>query len=141
MKAVRAWLIILFYFFQRYDLIIIYWLEKVLYLRFYIKLTMCIFYFLIPEGDGSFCFLFCYQPIEIPPQQPCHGLLSHHRQPIVLADGQVARRSPIGEEAHGVAFLLGGIVYQSPLLQGLIEMGRVKRISYPARIVFLFLND
>ena len=57
------------------------------------------------------------------------------------ADGQVTRWSPIGEEAHGVAFLLGGIVYQSPLLQGLIEMGRVKRISYPARIVFLFLND
>ena len=47
----------------------------------------------------------------------------------------------MGEEAHGVAFLLGGGVDQSPLLQGLIEMGRVKRISYPARIVFLFLND
>ena len=66
------------------------------------------FYFLISKGDGSFCFLFCYQPIEIPPQQPRHRLLSHHRQPIVLADGQVTRWSPIGEEAHGVAFLLGG---------------------------------
>ena len=99
------------------------------------------FYFLISKGDGSFCFLFCYRPIEIPPQQPRHRLLSHHRQPVVLADGQVTRWSPMGEEAHGVAFLLGGIVYQSPLLQGLIEMGRVKRISYPARIVFLFLND
>ena len=67
---------------------------------------MCMFYFLISKGDGSFCFLFCYRPIEIPPQQPRHRLLSHHRQPIVLADGQVARRSPMGEEAHGVAFLL-----------------------------------
>ena len=64
------------------------------------------FYFLISKGDGSFCFLFCYRPIEIPPQQPRHRLLSHHRQPIVLADGQVTRWSPIGEEAHGVAFLL-----------------------------------
>ena len=99
---------------------------------------MCIFYFLIPEGDGSFCFLFCYQPIEIPPQQPCHGLLSHHRQPIVLADGQVARRSPIGEEAHGVAFLLGGIVYQSPLLQGLVDTGGIKAFQ---RVTGLVLQE
>ena len=49
------------------------------------------FYFLISKGDGSFCFLFCYRPIEIPPQQPRHRLLSHHRQPIVLADGQAKR--------------------------------------------------
>ena len=53
-----------------------------------------------------------------------HRLLSHHRQPIVLADGQVTRVVSNGRRAHGVAFLLGGIVYQSPLLQGLIEMGR-----------------
>ena len=98
---------------------------------------MCIFYFLIPEGDGSFCFLFCYQPIEIPPQQPCHGLLSHHRQPIVLADGQVTRWSPIGEEAHGVAFLLGGVVDQSPLLQGLVDMGGVETFLWVTGLVLL----
>ena len=89
----------------------------------------------------SYAFSLAISPSKYLRKQPCHGLLSHHRQPIVLADGQVTRWSPMGEEAHGVAFLLGGIVYQSPLLQGLIEMGRVKRISYPARIVFLFLND
>ena len=46
------------------------------------------FYFLISKGDGSFCFLFCYRPIEIPPQQPRHRLLSHHRQPIVPLMGR-----------------------------------------------------
>ena len=111
-------------FFQRYDLIIIYWLEKVLYLWFCIKLTMCMFYFLISKGDGSFCFLFCYRPIEIPPQQPCHGLLSHHRQPIVLADGQVTRWSPMGEEAHGVAFLLGGGRWSISALAGIGRHGQ-----------------
>ena len=67
---------------------------------------MRMFYFLISKGDGSFCSLFSYQPIKIPLRQPRHRLLSHHRQPVVLADGQVARRPPMGEEAHGVAFLL-----------------------------------
>ena len=95
------------------------------------------FYFLISKGDGSFCFLFSYQPIEIPPQQPCHGLLSHHRQPIVLADGQVTRWSPIGEEAHGVAFLLGGGVDQSPLLQGLVDMGGVETFQWVTGLVLL----
>ena len=95
------------------------------------------FYFLISKGDGSFCFLFCYRPIEIPPQQPCHGLLSHHRQPIVLADGQVTRWSPIGEEAHGVAFLLGGVVDQSPLLQGLVDMGGVETFQWVTGLVLL----
>ena len=46
------------------------------------------FYFLISKGDGSFCFLFCYRPIEIPPQQPRHRLLSPHRQPIVPLMGR-----------------------------------------------------
>ena len=95
------------------------------------------FYFLISKGDGSFCFLFCYRPIEIPPQQPRHRLLSHHRQPIVLADGQVTRWSPIGEEAHGVAFLLGGIVYQSPLLQGLVDTGGVETFQWVTGLVLL----
>ena len=95
------------------------------------------FYFLISKGDGSFCFLFCYRPIEIPPQQPRHGLLSHHRQPIVLADGQVTRWSPIGEEAHGVAFLLGGVVDQSPLLQGLVDMGGVETFQWVTGLVLL----
>jgi hypothetical protein len=93
------------------------------------------FYFLISKGDGSFCFLFCYRPIEIPPQQP--RLLSHHRQPIVLADGQVTRWSPIGEEAHGVAFLLGGVVDQSPLLQGLVDMGGVETFQWVTGLVLL----
>ena len=95
------------------------------------------FYFLISKGDGSFCFLFCYRPIEIPPQQPRHHLLSHHRQPIVLADGQVTRWSPIGEEAHGVAFLLGGVVDQSPLLQGLVDMGGVETFQWVTGLVLL----
>ena len=95
------------------------------------------FYFLISKGDGSFCFLFCYRPIEIPPQQPRHRLLSHHRQPIVLADGQVTRWSPIGEEAHGVAFLLGGVVDQSPLLQGLVDMGGVETFQWVTGLVVL----
>ena len=95
------------------------------------------FYFLISKGDGSFCFLFCYWPIEIPPQQPRHRLLSHHRQPIVLADGQVTRWSPIGEEAHGVAFLLGGVVDQSPLLQGLVDMGGVETFQWVTGLVLL----
>ena len=95
------------------------------------------FYFLISKGDGSFCFLFCYRPIEIPPQQPRHRLLSHHRQPIVLADGQVTRWSPIGEEAHGVAFLLGGVVDQSPLLQGLVDMGGVEKFQWVTGLVLL----
>ena len=95
------------------------------------------FYFLISKGDGSFCFLFCYRPIEIPPQQPRHRLLSHHRQPIVLADGQVTRWSPIGEEAHGVAFLLGGVVDQSPLLQGLVDMGGVETFQWVTGLVWL----
>ena len=95
------------------------------------------FYFLISKGDGSFCFLFCYRPIEIPPQQPRHRLLSHHRQPIVLADGQVTRWSPIGEEAHGVAFLLGGGVDQSPLLQGLVDMGGVETFLWVTGLVLL----
>ena len=95
------------------------------------------FYFLISKGDGSFCFLFCYRPIEIPPQQPRHRLLSHHRQPIVLADGQVTRWSPIGEEAHGVAFLLGGVVDQSPLLQGLVDMGGVETFQWVTCLVLL----
>ncbi|EFK61420.1 hypothetical protein HMPREF9008_03890 [Parabacteroides sp. 20_3] len=98
---------------------------------------MCMFYFLISKGDGSFCFLFCYRPIEIPPQQPRHRLLSHHRQPIVLADGQVTRWSPIGEEAHGVAFLLGGVVDQSPLLQGLVDMGGVETFQWVTGLVLL----
>ena len=98
---------------------------------------MCMFYFLISKGDGSFCFLFCYRPIEIPPQQPRHRLLSHHRQPIVLADGQVTRWSPIGEEAHGVAFLLGGGVDQSPLLQGLVDMGGVETFQWVTGLVLL----
>lgn len=54
---------------------------------------------------------------------------------------QVHTTNSSGEEAYGVAFFIGGIVNQFSLLHGLIEMGRVKRISYPARIVFLFLND
>ena len=83
------------------------------------------------------CFLFSYQPIEIPPQQPRHRLLSHHRQPIVLADGQVTRWSPIGEEAHGVAFLLGGVVDQSPLLQGLVDMGGVETFQWVTGLVLL----
>ena len=95
------------------------------------------FYFLISKGDGSFCFLFRYRPIEIPPQQPRHRLLSHHRQPIVLADGQVTRWSPIGEEAHGVAFLLGGVVDQSPLLQGLVDMGGVETFQWVTGLVLL----
>ena len=95
------------------------------------------FYFLISKGDGSFCFLFCYRPIEIPPQQPRHRLLSHHRQPIVLADGQVTRWSPMGEEAHGVAFLLGGGVDQSPLLQGLVDMGGVETFQWVTGLVLL----
>lgn len=95
------------------------------------------FYFLISKGDGSFCFLFCYRPIEIPPQQPRHRLLSHHRQPIVLADGQVTRWSPIGEEAHGVAFLLGGVVDQSPLLQGLVDIGGVETFQWVTGLVLL----
>ena len=95
------------------------------------------FYFLISKGDGSFCFLFCYRPIEIPPQQPRHRLLSHHRQPIVLADGQVTRWSPMGEEAHGVAFLLGGVVDQSPLLQGLVDMGGVETFQWVTGLVLL----
>ena len=95
------------------------------------------FYFLISKGDGSFCFLFCYRPIEIPPQQPRHRLLSHHRQPIVLADGLVTRWSPIGEEAHGVAFLLGGVVDQSPLLQGLVDMGGVETFQWVTGLVLL----
>ena len=95
------------------------------------------FYFLISKGDGSFCFLFCYRPIEIPPQQPRHRLLPHHRQPIVLADGQVTRWSPIGEEAHGVAFLLGGVVDQSPLLQGLVDMGGVETFQWVTGLVLL----
>ena len=95
------------------------------------------FYFLISKGDGSFCFLFCYRPIEIPPQQPCHGLLSHHRQPIVLADGQVTRWSPMGEEAHGVAFLLGGVVDQSPLLQGLVDMAGGETFQWVTGLVLL----
>ena len=95
------------------------------------------FYFLISKGDGSFCFLFCYRPIEIPPQQPRHRLLSHHRQPIVRADGQVTRWSPIGEEAHGVAFLLGGVVDQSPLLQGLVDMGGVETFQWVTGLVLL----
>ena len=95
------------------------------------------FYFLISKGDGSFCFLFCSRPIEIPPQQPRHRLLSHHRQPIVLADGQVTRWSPIGEEAHGVAFLLGGVVDQSPLLQGLVDMGGVETFQWVTGLVLL----
>ena len=95
------------------------------------------FYFLISKGDGSFCFLFCYRPIEIPPQQPRHRLLSHHRQPIVLDDGQVTRWSPIGEEAHGVAFLLGGVVDQSPLLQGLVDMGGVETFQWVTGLVLL----
>ena len=95
------------------------------------------FYFLISKGDGSFCFLFCYRPIEIPPQQPRHRLLSHHRQPIVLADGQGTRGSPIGEEAHGVAFLLGGVVDQSPLLQGLVDMGGVETFQWVTGLVLL----
>ena len=98
---------------------------------------MCMFYFLISKGDGSFCFLFCYRPIEIPPQQPRHRLLSHHRQPIVLAVGQVTRWSPIGEEAHGVAFLLGGVVDQSPLLQGLVDMGGVETFQWVTGLVLL----
>ena len=95
------------------------------------------FYFLISKGDGSFCFLFCYRPIEIPPQQPRHRLLSHHRQPIVLADGQVTRWSPIGEEAHGVAYLIGGVVDQSPLLQGLVDMGGVETFQWVTGLVLL----
>ena len=95
------------------------------------------FYFLISKGDGSFCFLFCYRPIEIPPQQPRHRLLSHHRQPIVLADGQVTRWSPIGEEAHGVAFLLGVVVDKSPLLQGLVDMGGVETFQWVTGLVLL----
>ena len=59
---------------------------------------------------------------------------------IVLADGQADQWSPMGEEARG-GVSLGVSSYQSPLLQGLIEMGRVKENFYPARIVFLFLND
>ena len=77
------------------------------------------------------------QPIEIPSQQPRHRLLSHHRQPVVLADGQVAGRSPMGEEAHGVAFLLGGIVYQSPLLQGLVDTGGIKAFQRVTGLVLL----
>ena len=104
--------------------------------KYYIY-DFALIYFLISKGDGSFCFLFCYRPIEIPPQQPRHRLLSHHRQPIVLADGQVTRWSPIGEEAHGVAFLLGGVVDQSPLLQGLVDMGGVETFQWVTGLVLL----
>ena len=42
----------------------------------------------------------------------------------------------MGEEAHGVAFLLGGIVYQSPLLQGLVDTGGIKAFPRgPGRVV------
>ena len=53
------------------------------------------------------------------------------------ADGQVTRWSPIGEEAHGVAFLLGGGVDQSPLLQGLVDMGRVETFQWVTGLVLL----
>ena len=85
----------------------------------------------------SRCQATCRNDIEIPPQQPRHRLLSHHRQPIVLADGQVTRWSPIGEEAHGVAFLLGGVVDQSPLLQGLVDMGGVETFQWVTGLVLL----
>lgn len=77
------------------------------------------------------------QPIEIPPQQPRHRLLSHHCQPVVLADGQVAGWSPMGEEAHGVAFFLGCVVYQFPLLQGLVDTGGVEAFQWVTGLVLL----
>ena len=43
----------------------------------------------------------------------------------------------MGEEAHGVAFLLGGIVYQSPLLQGLVDTGGVEASQWVTGPVFL----
>ena len=39
---------------------------------------------------------------------PSKYLRSNHAIADSPADGQVTRWSPIGEEAHGVAFLLGG---------------------------------
>ena len=47
------------------------------------------------------------------------------------------RWSPIGEEAHGVAFLLGGVVDQSPLLQGLVDMGGVETFQWVTGLVLL----
>jgi hypothetical protein len=49
----------------------------------------------------------------------------------------VTRWSPIGEEAHGVAFLLGGVVDQSPLLQGLVDMGGVETFQWVTGLVLL----
>ena len=43
----------------------------------------------------------------------------------------------MGEEAHGVAFLLGGIVYQSPLLQGLVDTGGIKAFQRVTGLVLL----
>ena len=49
----------------------------------------------------------------------------------------MTRWSPIGEEAHGVAFLLGGGVDQSPLLQGLVDMGGVETFLWVTGLVLL----
>ena len=43
----------------------------------------------------------------------------------------------MGEEAHGVAFLLGGGVDQSPLLQGLVDMGGVETFLLVTGLVLL----
>ena len=43
----------------------------------------------------------------------------------------------MGEEAPGVAFLLGGIVYQSPLLQGLVDTGGVEAFQWVTGLVLL----
>ena len=43
----------------------------------------------------------------------------------------------MGEEAHGVAFLLGGVVDQSPLLQGLVDMGGVETFQWVTGLVLL----
>ena len=43
----------------------------------------------------------------------------------------------MGEEAHGVVFLLGGIVYQSPLLQGLVDTGGIKAFQRVTGLVLL----
>lgn len=47
----------------------------------------------------------------------------------------------MGEEAHGVAFLLGGIVYQSPLLQGLVDTGGIKAFSQRVRVRILIPHE
>ena len=43
----------------------------------------------------------------------------------------------MGDEAHGVAFLLGGIGYQSPLLQGLVDTGGVEAFQWVTGLVLL----